>query len=224
MLSPAKGGYTLHPDYEAWIRDGYLVKDYNDLTADGTDDGLLRGILAMTSGGDFVQSNLSFVPREVEHLAADTQYQMHLDTFHSILKMWIYDERMTIERGPLHLVPGSNRNSRGKLQWMYGRTKDNSPETLKEPSLRLTVNETEFGFRPQVPVLPLPGVAATLVIADTSGLHHRGWAAPGVLRYSMRPTGAENDGGLRRLNPFREPQSKGAHSEADADRRHSDEL
>ena len=41
-----KGGYTSHPDYEGWIRDGYLLKDYHALTADG--DGQLRDILMMT--------------------------------------------------------------------------------------------------------------------------------------------------------------------------------
>lgn len=40
---------TAHPDYAAWIRDGYLLKDYNALLANG--DGELRAILAMTSGG-----------------------------------------------------------------------------------------------------------------------------------------------------------------------------
>ena len=34
-------------------------------------------------------------------------------------------------------------------------------------------------------------------------LHCRGLAAAGVSRSSMRPMGAENDGGVKRLNPFR---------------------
>jgi hypothetical protein len=56
-----------------------------------------------------------------------------------------------------------------------------------EPSLRLNGANVEaaeagpyieeFGFRAVTPILPLAGVAWTLVIADTSGLHCRGRAA-----------------------------------------------
>ena len=83
-------------------------------------------------------------------------------------------------------------------------------------------------------VLPLKNVERTLVIADTGGLHCRGQArAPlkspagctavtftrplldrallfdpqassGTTRRTLRPMGAQNDGGVKRLNPFRE--------------------
>ena len=46
-------------------------------------------------------------------------------------------------------------------------------------------------------------VARTLVVADTSGLHCRGLAAPGLSRRALRPMGADNDGGVKRGNPFR---------------------
>jgi hypothetical protein len=51
-------------------------------------------------------------------------------------------------------------------------------------------------------MLPLPGVAQTLVVADTGGVHYRGRAEPGVLRRAWRLAG-DNDGGLARLHPFR---------------------
>jgi hypothetical protein len=51
-------------------------------------------------------------------------------------------------------------------------------------------------------VLPLPGVRQTLVVADTNGLHCRGRAPPGTVRVALRPMGGENDGGVRRSNPF----------------------
>lgn len=50
------------------------------------------------------------------------------------------------------------------------------------------------------------------VIADTSGLHHRGEALPGTVRHSLRLKG-DNDGGLPRLDPWRLPESKPADPE-----------
>ena len=41
-----------------------------------------------------------------------------------------------------------------------------------------------FGFREPMPLLAADG--ATLVIADTSGLHYRGFAPPGATRQSVR--------------------------------------
>jgi len=88
---------------------------------------------------------------------------------------------------------------------MHGRTRDNPEATVLEPSLRLVANETALGFAPRRAMLPLPGVRRTLIVADTSGLHHRGPARAGTVRQALRPTGAENDGGMRRRSPFRRP-------------------
>ena len=59
------------------------------------------------------------------------------------------------------------------------------------------------GLPSAVPVLPLPDVARTLIVADTSSLHCRGLAEAGSTRMALRPMGAENDGGVQRQNPFR---------------------
>jgi len=83
---------------------------------------------------------------------------------------------------------------------------------VREPSLRFNAAESPgdaladelaaLGLPPAEPVLPLPGVARTLVIADTSGLHCRGRAPAGTRRVAMRPMGAHNDGGAKRTDPF----------------------
>ena len=75
-------------------------------------------------------------------------------------------------------------------------------EALREPALRMRVDETDYGLAPVVPMLPLAGVARTLIVADTSGIHYRGLAMPGTQRYTFRLVG-DNDGGLPRLDPFR---------------------
>ena len=119
-----------------------------------------------------------------------------------LFKVWVYPANTTVFDGPLHYSIGSHRNTFGKLRWIYETTLPPAIEAHREPALRIKVNETDYGFSPTAPVLPLPGVAKTLVVADTSGIHHRGWALPGTQRRAYRLAG-DNDGGLQRLDPFR---------------------
>ena len=145
--------------------------------------------------------------------ADDPQCALHVDTFHSVVKLWVYNANMTIDHGPLYIVPGTHRFSRGKLKWLYGRTRDNPVDVMSEPSIRFDVAFTTgalaakslnaVGLPQAIPVLPLPGVARTLIVADTSALHNRGVAPSGSARRALRPMGAENDGGVKRLNPYR---------------------
>ena len=51
------------------------------------------------------------------------------------------------------------------------------------------------------PVLPLKQFKRTLIIADTSGVHHRGNAVEGIIRRTLRVQ-AGLDGGLPRQSPF----------------------
>lgn len=116
--------------------------------------------------------------------------------------MWVYFANTTVSDGPLHYAPGSQRNTPGKLRWIHETTLPPAVEAHREPALRMKANETDYGLAPVEPLLPLPGVAKTLIVADTSGIHHGGWALPGTERHAYRLAG-DNDGGLPRLNPFR---------------------
>jgi hypothetical protein len=59
-------------------------------------------------------------------------------------------------------VPGSHRNSAGRLRWLYSRTRHNSPSVIQEPSLRLDDDGTaaadaapilqSFGLAPAISV------------------------------------------------------------------------
>ena len=42
----------------------------------------------------------------------------------------------------------------------------------------------------------------SLVIADVSGLHARGLSVPGTVRKTFILAGDDNDGGIKRSNPF----------------------
>eukprot|EP01060_Flectonema_neradi_P005456 TRINITY_DN13639_c0_g1_i1.p1 TRINITY_DN13639_c0_g1~~TRINITY_DN13639_c0_g1_i1.p1 ORF type:complete len:883 (+),score=176.56 TRINITY_DN13639_c0_g1_i1:100-2748(+) len=194
--------YSSHPDYEAWNENGYLLKDFNEMKKDNYSQ--LREILIMASAGEKIQDDLSFFPRVVTHLPDDTQTQAHVDTFHTVIKMWVYPSNITLEHGPLNVYPGTHRNTLEKLRWMYKVTSANTTADLvKEASLRLWDDESKELLPKPMAMLPV-FPEWTLIIADTSSIHNRGFANSGVKRLTLRPSGGENDGGVRRRNPFHE--------------------
>jgi len=152
------------------------------------------------------------VPRSVTVTTTrDPQNDIHVDTFAQIVKVWIFERGVTVEQGPLMYCKGTNRNTDGKLRWMYHYSLPPAKEALVEPSFRLlgsaTAMEGAKDFVDEVlrdisPCLPLENANATLVIADTSGLHGRGVGVPGHTRRSLRLAG-DTDGGLKRLDPYR---------------------
>ena len=187
--------YSDHPDYETWKTEGYLLKDYTKMKENDFEE--LRGILKMAAAGEPIQQNLSFFPRIVTHVPRDTQTEAHVDTFHTVLKMWVYPANITLEHGPLHVYPGTHRATREKLQWMFKVTSSNTTtESVAEASLRLWDEESKNAL--PKPKAMLPAFPEwTLIIADTSGIHNRGRAEIGVKRLTLRPAGGENDGGVR---------------------------
>ena len=203
-------GFDAHPDYEQWRRDGALVKDFDHVGENG-----LYELLRMVSG----EVNVPMPPyewteRNVTVMAPrDLQTYMHVDTFAAAIKVWVFDAGVTTEHAPLNYVRGSHRNTRGKMKWLHAYSLPPAKEALQEPSFRLLGSPTaaelasEFvrgAQQNRSEMLPLPGARQTLVIADTSGLHHRGIGVVGRTRTSWRLRG-DTDGGLKRLNPFRWP-------------------
>ena len=97
----------------------------------------LNEVLRFVSASHRPQQALDFVPRLVRHLgAADPQCALHYDTFHGVVKLWVYEANVTLAHGPLHVVPGSHRASRAKLRWLFARTRDSAPAVVREPSIR----------------------------------------------------------------------------------------
>jgi len=199
---------------DAWVRDGYLRLDYAKYTSSqGRGNERLNAVLRMAAASHMPDHTIRFVSRAVSHVATDPQYALHVDTFHSVVKLWVYPRNVSVADGPLHFVRGSHRSSEGKLRWLFERTRANDPEVVTEPSLRFDVASSggvqaaaalrAAGLEEAMPVLPLPTAKATILVADTSGLHCRGMAPEGTSREALRPMGAENDGGVKRLNPFR---------------------
>ena len=131
----------------------------------------------------------------------------------------MYGKDVSLDSGPLHYSEGSHRwiesdhidtdadknSKRARLRWLHQETILPALEAMKEPALRMRDGTDEapgHGFKPLQPILPLPNASLTLVLVDSSGLHHRGEAVPGVVRKTLRLLG-DNAGGLPRLNPFR---------------------
>lgn len=192
-------GMHRHADAAAWERDGVLLKDFDHYKSHPQE---LEELLQMVAASQSVPvSEFQWVERNVTSVANDPQREPHIDTFHSVVKMWVYERGVvTKDTGPLHFMRGSHRNTKSKLQWIYNVSFPPATDAIKEPSLRFRGDESAM-MDILRPVLPLESVPRTLIIADTSGIHHRGPALPGTVRRTIRLSSG-NDGGLARLNPF----------------------
>ena len=197
-------------DLAAFRRDGFLRKDVDAMTTVE-----ILELLRAVSGEDVlgIPDTVEWVRRVTTHEAGDPQYEKHVDNVVGpIFKVWLYPAETTLADGPLHYIRGSHRaageGAEAKLRWLHESTQPPATEAMREPALRMRGDEIEHGFAQPQPLLPLPGVRRTLVLADTSGIHFRGNATAGHVRVAWRMAG-DNDGGLPRLDPFRaaEPPS-----------------
>ncbi len=125
----------------------------------------------------------------------DPQKKFHSDTFHPTMKAWLFLEDVTADKGPFEYVTGSHRLTFKRLLWEYRQSiigRDLNERYAARGSLRIeekTLASLDLGHieRFEVP-------ANTLVIADTSGFHRRGIAAPHSSRLCVYFS--------LRLNPF----------------------
>lgn len=97
--------------------------------------------------------------------------------YRTIIQVWIFEKGVTLEQGPLMYCKGTNRNTDGKLRWMYHYSLPPAKEALIEPSFRLLGSPAAIeGAKEYVdevlrdiePCLPLEGSNATLVIAGVN--------------------------------------------------------
>lgn len=107
----------------------------------------------------------------------DRESDLHIDTFYSTHKLWLYIDDVEEANGPLVYVPGSHRLSRARLRGDYAESRgDNSG------SRRITNGEVEeLGLQPEV----LTCQANTLVIVNTCGYHRRSQGQPGHTRRAL---------------------------------------
>lgn len=147
-------GWTSHPDYQLFMRDGFLVKKLSNfdarrpleafqLSAEEMDVvALVTGYTEpFTASSDLNEiyhakprSNVRTIgnqsvwirpqPRHV-FFDKDNQYQLHIDMIQPIFKIFFFVQNVTLKNGPLHLVPRSHHASHGKLSWLWDRTRHN---------------------------------------------------------------------------------------------------
>ncbi|MEQ9226350.1 MAG: phytanoyl-CoA dioxygenase family protein [Parvibaculum sp.] len=139
--------------------------------------------------------HLQTILAESDSARPDPQNTLHMDTFHSTAKAWLYLQDVGPEDGPLLYVPGSHRLTPQRIKWerdlSIRAARADDPETAAG-SFRIdaaTLPALELP-EPQAMVVP----ANTLIVADTHGFHAR--------KASHRPTRRSEIYGSLRRNPF----------------------
>lgn len=127
--------------------------------------------------------------------AQDPQTALHIDTFHSIAKAWLFLQDVGDDDGPLAYIPGSHRLDEKRLAWEYAQSLSAASANNiyhARGSFRATPEDLDrLGLGPAIQVA-VP--ANTLVVADTHGFHAR---TP-----SVRPTVRMEIYGTLRWNPY----------------------
>lgn len=127
--------------------------------------------------------------KEVVFENKDVQYDLHVDSFHSIVKVWVYQHK--VKESAFNYVLGSHKNTKDKLRWLFSCSLLEEPCTKSFRLKQTGITLEGMGLPKQTAIT---GDRNTLVVADTSGLHCRGFA-PGQTRTSIRLN-------IVRQNPF----------------------
>jgi len=202
---------------DKFIRDGIVIIDNCDINEEVNLNKYID-LLRVLEFNPTPSPNI--FDERVIHKEYDEQYFIHTDIFFTSIKTFIYQHDVKIEDGPFSFVKGSHQNSKPKLKFLYEESKRLSNYKLHNvfegwdekiqpmgPSFRLNVDNTyysvkdsnkinkrlnELGFKDETPIT---GSDWTLIVADTSGLHRRFPASPGVERVTYRHQSP-------RVNPF----------------------
>ena len=139
--------------------------------------------------------HLQTVLAEADAGRPDPQNSLHMDTFHSTAKCWLYLQDVGEEDGPLLYVPGSHKATPERLAWEYELSihaaRHDDPE-IAAGSFR--VSGDMLGALRYPPPVALAVPANTLIVANTHGFHAR--------KASLQPTRRSEIYGSLRRNPF----------------------
>ncbi len=180
-------------------------------------EGRITALLRAISGYDRPEVDGFTGWAKFTHFAHDPQWYMHVDTVQPTWKVWVFAPHTRLENGPFHFVLGSHRTTEAKLRWLFDTTRTllSNADMIKEPevspsgpfnfsthgtgsSLRfqlfdpqvwtraIAANFSAYGFPRPTPVTTSD--KWMLVIADTCGLHYRGYAQPGATREQAKMT------------------------------------
>jgi hypothetical protein len=121
-----------------------------------------------------------------ETTGEDLQKNIHRDTFFSSMKFWYFLRPVTLADGPFAYVPKSQMLTKARSKWEQEKALSViASEANPEIDGSFRIDETDLkniGYEsPQYITVP----ANTLVIADTLGFHHRGFAKKGKERLAL---------------------------------------
>lgn len=145
---------------------------------------MLMDLLSAAEGKDLRPGQLHRVVERVihgRHDEHDPENDLHVDTFHSTHKVWLYLDDVAAEQGPLAVVPGSHRLDWRLLKYTY-RYFRAFGKSSGSPSRRIShVEMTERNLHEVAMSVP----ANTLVIANTGGYHRRLRGDDGAVRTAL---------------------------------------
>jgi hypothetical protein len=116
----------------------------------------------------------------------DPQTELHSDTFHPSLKVWLFLTDVAEDGRPLTYVAGSHRLTPERIAWERRRSIDvleDGDPLSQRGSLRIKPHELEQLGLPQPTRFCVP--ANTLVIVDTCGFHARGKSSRESVRVEL---------------------------------------
>ncbi len=106
-----------------------------------------------------------------EAAGTDPQTALHMDTFHPVMKAWLYLDDITEAVGPLVYAPGTHLRTPRREAWERARSVAASSTADKGGAFRIA--EAELPRLGAGPVRRFDVEAGTLIVADTSGFHAR---------------------------------------------------
>jgi len=184
---------TKEGELRNFFKDGYILLPFEKINKK-----LIKKILTKISTyKSNMLSDIKWKKSVVKHLKKDNQNDVHIDSFHNTFKVWVYPKNINKTLGPLHIIPGTHKNDIKKLKWLFKIS--NSKIGYKEPSFRLTNNNMKI-FPKLVPILPIKN-KKTIIFVNTYAFHKRGKIKHNLKRITYRIAG-DNDGGVKRYNPF----------------------
>ena len=202
-----------YKEYDQFMEEGYVTISDFDKQRDAEKFNALMEVITL---GTHTKTNWN--TRVDVGGEYDIQHTLHIDTFHPAFKAFTYNNAVTPDEGPFAFVPGTHKNSLGKLKLLYNTSNNRTKAILDEKlersqdherwteSFRLDLGTTncidDDSINSKLASYNLPaeelvlGDANTLIIADTSGLHRKYPAKTGHKRETGRFV-------LPRLNPFK---------------------
>lgn len=158
--------------------------DYNDTLRKVARHKPFRRLVSYATGR--VERPMLYIQQIIKNEGGtpDPQRQFHSDSFQPVIKLWLFLEDVTAEKGPLNYVPASHLPTRERLRWEREKSLSSIDDKYsRRGSLRISEDRLKTLGLTEVKEFVVK--KNTLVIANTHGFHRRGDALPGTTRLEI---------------------------------------